>query len=88
MTSRHLIVHGTVQGVFYRDWTVAAARNRGVTGWVRNRQDGTVEARLEGEEDAVETLIAAMHEGPPSARVERIDQNEAQTDGFASFERI
>lgn len=89
MTARHLIVHGRVQGVFYHDWTVETARSLGVAGWVRNLPDDTVEAHVEGEGQAVRHLIAAMHEGPPRARVERIVESEAEAEaeGLRGFER-
>lgn len=82
-----LIVHGRVQGVFYRNWTLANARQLGLAGWVRNLPDGTVEAHLEGEASAIERMIALMHEGPPHARVERIEQHAAEPEGLASFVR-
>ncbi len=87
MSARHLIVHGRVQGVFYRDWTVATGRSLGVAGWVRNLSDGTVEAHVEGQQGAVRQMIAAMHEGPPHAQVERIDEREVQVEGSGAFER-
>ncbi|MDG6078608.1 acylphosphatase [Erythrobacter litoralis] len=86
-TARHLILHGRVQGVFYRDWTVDTARSLGLAGWVRNRPDGTVEAQLEGASDAVERMIAAMHDGPPRADVERIEQRQIEPEGLSGFER-
>lgn len=82
-----LVIHGRVQGVFYRDWTVRTARALGLAGWVRNLSDGTVEAHLEGEADAVRSLIDRMHEGPPRARVDRIEESEAAPEGFSTFER-
>ena len=87
MVARHLILHGRVQGVFYRDWTVKTARGLGLTGWVRNLPDGTVEAHLEGDDSAVQRMIEAMRDGPPRARVDRIEQREAEAQGFDSFER-
>ena len=72
-----LTIHGRVQGVFFRDWTVRTARGLGLAGRVRNLTDDTVEAHLEGEAQAVEEMIAAMHEGPPRERVERIERQEA-----------
>ena len=87
MTARHLVVHGRVQGVFFRDWTVETARSLGVSGWVRNRSDGTVEAQLEGEDEAVQRMVAAMHGGPPRARVERIEERAVEPDGLDRFER-
>ena len=62
-------VTGRVQGVAYRAWTRAVAASRGIRGWVRNRDDGSVEAVLAGPEDAVKAMIAAMSEGPGAARV-------------------
>ena len=68
---RHVLVHGHVQGVFYRDWTVRTATELGVTGWVRNLADGTVEAVVCGE--AAEEMIERMHAGPERARVDKIE---------------
>ena len=73
MTALHLIIHGRVQGVGYRDWLAAQARALGLSGWVRNLTDGTVEAVIAGPDAAVQTCLAACHEGPPLARVSRID---------------
>ena len=87
MSARHLIVHGRVQGVFYRDWTVRTARELGLSGWVRNLTDGTVEAHCEGSDKAVDALIAAMHEGPPAARVDRIEAREVEQQGLDGFTR-
>lgn len=87
MAAVRLILHGKVQGVFYRDWTVSTARGLGLTGWVRNLPDDTVEAWLEGEDDAIDRMIAAMQGGPPRARVEKIEREEVEPEGFASFER-
>ncbi len=87
MTATHLIIHGRVQGVFYRGWTVETARGLGLAGWVRNLSDGTVEAHLEGQREAVERMIAAMHEGPPSARVDRIEKRAVEAQGLRGFER-
>lgn len=86
-TARHLILHGRVQGVFYRDWTVETARSLGLKGWVRNLPDGTVETHLKGDADAIERMVEAMHDGPPRARVDRIEQREAQPQDLDSFER-
>jgi acylphosphatase len=86
-TATHLIIHGRVQGVFYRDWTVETARGLGLTGWVRNLADGTVEAQLEGDEGAVARMIEAMREGPPRASVDRIEQRDVEAQGFDRFQR-
>lgn len=69
----HLRIYGLVQGVFFRANMRRRALELGVTGWVRNLPDGSVEAVVEGDEDAVRELIAWAHEGPPLARVERVD---------------
>lgn len=69
----HLIISGRVQGVFYRMETKMAAERIGVTGWVRNKPDGTVEAVAEGDKKAIEALIDWCHQGPPASRVENID---------------
>jgi acylphosphatase len=73
---RHLIVRGRVQGVYFRAFTEEAALRRGVTGWARNRRDGTVEAVFMGDEQAVTELIEACRRGPPAARVDVLDQRE------------
>ena len=73
--------------MFYRDWTVSTARDFGLTGWVRNLPDDTVEAWLEGDGAAIDRMIAAMKDGPPRARVERIEREDVEPEGFASFER-
>tara|TARA_B100000953_G_scaffold163872_1_gene135245 strand:+ start:897 stop:1169 length:273 start_codon:yes stop_codon:yes gene_type:complete len=86
-TARRLIVHGRVQGVWYRNWTVEAARDLGLTGWVRNRDDGTVEIHSEGKPDAIDCLIELAKDGPPAARVERIDREEAEPENFESFDK-
>lgn len=69
----HLIVHGRVQGVYYRAETQMAATRIGVCGWVRNRRDGTVEAVAEGPENDVAALIEWCKNGPPRARVDKVD---------------
>ncbi|RIV87522.1 acylphosphatase [Aurantiacibacter zhengii] len=86
-SASHLIIHGRVQGVFYRDWTVSTAQELGVSGWVRNLPDGTVEAHLEGERDAIEAMIGRMQDGPPAAKVERIERAEAEAQGCEHFRR-
>ncbi len=73
MVRAHVVIHGLVQGVFFRATTREKAREHGVTGWVRNLPDGSVEALFEGEKDAVESLIRWCHEGPLGARVEKVE---------------
>ena len=68
----HLVVVGRVQGVAFRARAVGEANRLGLCGWVRNRMDGTVEARAEGTPAAVQAFVAWCHEGPPSARVDEV----------------
>jgi acylphosphatase len=70
---KRAVVYGFVHGVFFRDTVRRRAEARGVAGWVRNNRDGTVEAVFEGEPEAVERLVAFVHEGPPGARVDRVE---------------
>jgi acylphosphatase len=69
IVARRLVIRGRVQGVGYREAMIDAAEMCGVVGWVRNRVDGTVEAWVQGEPDAVERAIAWCRRGPPIARV-------------------
>jgi len=71
--ARRLRIHGTVQGVYFRQSTVQAAQAHGVTGWVRNRHDGTVEALAVGAPGAVQALTDWAHRGPAAARVDRVE---------------
>lgn len=73
-TSRaHLRIYGKVQGVFFRANTREQAQERGVTGWVENKADGTVEAVFEGPEDAVQEVVDWAETGPPRANVDRLE---------------
>ena len=71
-------VHGRVQGVFFRASTEEEARRLGLSGWVRNRRDGSVEVFAQGAPEAVEALLAWLHEGPPLAEVVRVDWEEVE----------
>ena len=84
--ARHVRVTGQVQGVFFRAWTREQAERLGVAGWVRNCADGSVEAHLEGNEDAVQRLVGALREGPSGASVEKLDVDDAALSDAASFE--
>ncbi|MBV9840782.1 MAG: acylphosphatase [Sphingomonadaceae bacterium] len=86
MIARKLRIHGTVQGVWFRDWAVRTARSLAIKGWVRNREDGTVEALAIGEPEAIERFTAACHEGSPKSRVERVDIEEAEAERLDGFE--
>ena len=68
-----LVIHGRVQGVFFRDSMRREAQMLGIAGWVRNRSDGTVEAAVQGEAAAVDAIVRWAHHGPQHARVERVD---------------
>ena len=81
---RRVIVHGRVQGVFFRDTTRRHAQTRGLSGWVRNRHDGTVEAVFEGEPEAVERMLRFCREGPRGAAVESVEVFEEEPEGVLS----
>ena len=85
MIRRRVIVHGFVQGVFFRDTLRHHAARLGVSGWARNTRDGTVEAVFEGEPGAVERMVALSREGPSGARVERVDVVEEPLQGLGGF---
>jgi acylphosphatase len=83
---RHVFVSGRVQNVWFRDACRREALTHGVDGWVRNLADGRLEAVFEGSAGAVDALVAWCHEGPPRARVERVDvqvELPGAEDGFA-----
>jgi acylphosphatase len=82
---RRVVVHGLVQGVFFRDTVRRHAQAHGVAGWVRNTRDGTVEAVFEGEPQAVERLVSFVHEGPRGAIVERVDVIDEEDEGLSGF---
>ncbi|WP_374764998.1 acylphosphatase [Yunchengibacter salinarum] len=77
-TALKVRVSGRVQGVSFRDWTRREADRLGVNGWVRNREDGTVEALLVGRQDRVEDMLRALRSGPPGARVTRVTTEPAR----------
>ena len=87
MKARLLRIEGRVQGVGYRDWLVRQAGAAGLSGWVRNRADGTVEALLSGEEAAVGAVLLAARRGPPLARVDRIEESFAEAPAEPGFQR-
>jgi acylphosphatase len=79
-THCHVIVRGRVQGVGYRAWAERVALSRGLTGWVRNRRDNSVEAVFMGDEDAVAAMVEACRSGPTGAVVEALDRRDAKPD--------
>jgi acylphosphatase len=83
---RRVVVHGRVQGVFFRDSTRQQAEKTGVAGWIRNREDGTVEALFEGEDDAVARIVGWVREGPGHADVERVEVTEEEPEGLSGFQ--
>jgi acylphosphatase len=83
---KRVVVHGSVQGVFFRDTTRRLAEQHRVAGWVRNNRDGTVEAVFEGEDADVERLVSFAREGPRGAHVDRVevfDEEPERLNGFA-----
>lgn len=86
MRTQHLLIQGRVQGVWFRESMRREAEQLGVTGWVRNTPDGAVEAVVQGQDEAVDALIAWAHAGPPMARVERIILTDTQGQ-FSGFEK-
>jgi acylphosphatase len=86
MIARRVVVHGRVQGVFFRDTARRQAQQRGVAGWITNRGDGAVEAHFEGDEDAVESLVAWAQKGPSRAEVSSADVSDAEPEGLSGFE--
>jgi acylphosphatase len=82
---RRVVVHGQVQGVFYRDSCRREARSRQVTGWIRNNPDGTVEAVFEGDPDAVTTLVDWARAGPAGAQVSGVEVAEEEPEGLSGF---
>ena len=85
MVRRRVIVHGSVQGVFFRDSARRMAQQRDVAGWIANRRDGTVEAVFEGELEAVDRLVQFMHEGPRGAEIEDVEVTEERPEGLGGF---
>jgi acylphosphatase len=82
---RRVVVEGRVQGVFFRDTVRQRAQQRGVAGWITNRWDGAVEAVFEGDDDAVESLVRFMHQGPRGAEVEHVEVADEEPEGLAGF---
>ena len=81
----HVVVHGRVQGVFFRDSTQRQASRLGVAGWVCNRSDGAVEAIFEGSPDAVSSMVDWARQGPRGAYVERVEEQAESPEGLTVF---
>lgn len=87
MAARRIIVDGHVQGVFFRDWTSARARELGVTGWVRNRRDGSVEIHAEADAAVLARFVEWLHRGSPAARVDAVRVEDAAPEPSEGFTR-
>jgi acylphosphatase len=91
MRTVHVRIEGRVQGVGYRAWLADTAVAIGLTGWVRNRRDGSVEAVFQGDAAEVARMLRACERGPPAARVERVavgEQTDAPLRGFEVRETL
>jgi len=86
VVARRVVVHGRVQGVFFRDTCRQEAERSRVAGWVRNEPDGTVGALFEGAPDAVDRLVEWCRQGPPRAQVRRVEVTAAAPGGRARFD--
>lgn len=85
MAAQRLLIEGRVQRVGYRDWAVRTARALGVTGWVRNLQDGRVEILADGTDHALEAFVDQCREGPAMAAVDRVDTQPAVLGNVKGF---
>lgn len=80
MKALHAIIHGRVQGVWFRASTREQAQMLGIAGWARNTPDGAVEVYMQGDSQAVERLLDWCRQGPPGARVDRVEPEEVEPD--------
>ena len=81
----HLVIYGRVQGVFFRQSMQREAQYRAISGWVRNRSDGAVEAVVQGEPGAVDAMLRWAQRGPDMAQVERVETGPAEGN-YSNFE--
>jgi acylphosphatase len=88
MVTRQIRVRGRVQGVGFRYSLRREAERAGVRGWVRNRRDGSVEALLQGDAEAVARLVAWARHGPPAARVDELRESDAEAHLAQAYERF
>jgi acylphosphatase len=86
MRTVHLLITGRVQGVGYRDWTRREAVRLGLSGWVRNRPEGSVEALIHGDDATIGQMLDACRGGPPAARVEAVTLHDTHEPVPAGFE--
>lgn len=84
--AKHVVVRGRVQGVFFRDSTSREAERHGVTGWVRNLEDGSVEARFEGREEVVAEMVELCRVGPPRSEVVDVEVSDCEPEDHQGFE--
>jgi acylphosphatase len=84
----HVLISGTVQGVWFRAWTVQEAQARGLDGWVRNRRDGDVEAMFAGQSIQVDDMIRTCHSGPPAAEVSNVSVTASTDDPGRGFRKL
>jgi acylphosphatase len=86
VTRKRVLISGRVQGVFFRDTARRRAEAAGVSGWIRNTPDGSVEAVFEGDAAAVEELVEFCRRGPSRAKVTSVDVEEEEPEGLSGFE--
>jgi acylphosphatase len=84
----HVLISGTVQGVWFRAWTMQEAQARRLDGWVRNRRDGRVEAVFAGSAARVDDMVAACHRGPPAAEVADVSVTPSPDDPGTGFRKL
>ena len=84
----HALISGTVQGVWFRAWTVQEAQARGLDGWVRNRRDGRVEAVFAGPPARVDEMLIACRSGPPAAEVDDVHTTSHNEDPGRGFRKL
>ena len=84
----HVRIEGRVQGVWYRGWTERAAMELGLSGWVRNRRDGPVEAVFAGASSNIDKMVKKCYEGPPSARVTEVITEPTTEDVQPGFKQV
>ncbi|EKV29270.1 Acylphosphate phosphohydrolase, putative [Caenispirillum salinarum AK4] len=87
MKTVRAIITGRVQGVFYRGWTEEQAQGLGLSGWVRNKSDGSVEAVFHGPAEAVDDMLRRCHDGPTAARVEQVSAEPYDGDPGQGFQQ-